>query len=761
MVRRHWRVVVLFPLLVAGGAYLSGRKVIPQFRSGLTIQVGSSKQVFARMDDIDFDEMALRTDPVLSEALILTTQDLALKVVDALQLRLQLIDPTIPRRSIFGEIRVDSTEALEGNYEVVFSGPDGYELRDVGGSLLASGTYGTPTEGPGFSFTVQPSVAAAPPANSISFRVVPAASAAAGVRGRLSYSVRKGTNAVDLSFTGTDALLVPRILNQAAQQLRLSGARRAREAAIRRRTYISEQVEVASQQYDVKLRELQAFKEQQQITDLSTEERAIVNAIQDIEQQRQRLLVQVSTLEDAMAQADSIGVETLNRLAAVEGISQNSALDFQINNLLSLYDEQRTLTAGALGLRETNPQVDAVNERIRHGHDALRSAVEAALESMTSRLEALDDKIGENRSRLMTFPGKQTFIAQLKIESDILFQTLQYLLGQYEAARLQEATIAPYVTILDGASPAFRIGTSRRQKLVLGFLVGLLLGLGGAFFLEYLDQTIKSSSDIERTLGIPVLGMIPDDQLLSSVNGRRRAIVPLTEISPDEPPVEAYKALRTNVTFVGAESPLQYIAVTSPGPGEGKSTTATNLAITLAQGGHRSILMDADLRRPQTHRAFGLVAEPGLTDVLVGNLNAREAIRPEVTRNLDFLPSGSLPPNPSELLGSDTMHALISELRSDYDYIIVDTPPTLPVTDAAVVAAAADATILVVKSGDTEDTAAQRAIEQLHQVRARVAGAVLNGVTAKRDRDYTYYNYYSYKPQKGRRSLKTRLSNLL
>ena len=336
----------------------------------------------------------------------------------------------------------------------------------------------------------------------------------------------------------------------------------------------------------------------------------------------------------------------------------------------------------------------------------------------------------------------ETQIGQLTLESNILNETHRYLLEQYQQARLQEATIAPYIEILDSASPAFRIGTSLRQRIILGVLVGLLLGLAGAFFLEYLDQTIKSSADIERVLGIPVLGAIPyDAKLAPRSGGHRGSLVTINQLDPDEPIVESYRALRTNVTFVGAEKPLQFIAVTSPGPREGKSTTAINLALTLAQSGRRTILVDGDLRRSTIHRAFGLVQEPGLTDILIGGVSTAEGIRPEVAEKLDLLPSGSTPPNPSELLGSSAMDALIKELRHDYEYVIVDTPPTLPVTDAAVVASNADATILVVRSGDTEETAAQRALDQLRRVRARIAGAVLNAVSPKKDPQYSYYSY--------------------
>jgi capsular exopolysaccharide synthesis family protein len=212
------------------------------------------------------------------------------------------------------------------------------------------------------------------------------------------------------------------------------------------------------------------------------------------------------------------------------------------------------------------------------------------------------------------------------------------------------------------------------------------------------------------------------------------------------------------VTFVGADKPLQFIAVTSSSPGEGKSTTATNLAVTLAQGGNRTILIDGDLRRPLVHRAFDLNQEPGLTDVLIGRTTQREAVRPQVAPQLDVLPAGSSPPNPSELLGSGAMHALVADLRRQYDYIVIDTPPTLPVTDAAVVATSADATILVVRSGDTEENAAQRAIDMLNRVNARVAGAVLNGVDKRHDQYYTYYSYR--RERQPQTSVKTLISRM-
>jgi len=758
VVRRHWRVLALIAVLVAIGAWWSARKSVPQYQSHLTVQIGSPKQVLASLDPgTKVDEMALKTDPVRSEALVLTTQGLALRVVNALGLELEFDDPTIARGRYITNVQVDSTPP-SGRYALVLRGASGWSLRNAADSVLAFGPYATPAAGPGFQFRVRPSSANA----TLAFHVSSPEEAAAWVSGGLTYSVRQGTNAVDIYYTGTDATLVPGTLNEAALQLRLGGIQRARTIAERRRTYISEQLDKARVAYQERLDDLQQFKEHQAISDLPAEQQALVNSMQLFEQQRQQLLVQRELFQQALDRDTStIGVEALNRLSAVENVSANTALDFQIQTLLKLYENRRTLTAGTLGLRTGNPQVRAIDQRIVESTQALREAVQASLSSIDLQLKATQKKIDDIRAQLQSFPGMQSRIAQLELEADIQQQTEKYLLGQYESARLEEATITPYISILDGASPAYAVGTTVRQKVILGLLVGLLLGLGGAFFLEYLDQTIKSSHDVERVLGVPVLGLIPFDAKFGvQGNGTRVPVALVTAGASDDPAAEAFRTLRTNVTFVGAEKPIQVIAVSSPGPGEGKSTTACNLAVTLAQNGHRTILIDGDLRRPLVHRAFGLLQEPGLTDILVGRAHAKEAVRPEVMSNLDVLPSGSTPPNPSELLGSDAMHSLLGEFRREYEYILIDTPPVLPVTDATVVASVADATILTVRSGDTEEAAAQRALDQLRRVDARIAGAVLNGVNRTRDQYYTYYSYSKRPQERGRRPAKSLRSKI-
>jgi capsular exopolysaccharide synthesis family protein len=637
---------------------------------------------------------------------------------------------------------VDSLPPPRDTFSLRLGGPAGYELRDGKGALIAAAHYAIPVRDTlhGMSFKVVPSSVD----RTVRFVIESAVAAANDVRGGLGFTVHPQTTVVNAWYQGTDGSLAPYVLNAAMRALSWNGVQRLRDLSTQREEYLKVQLAEASANYQNALTALQQFKETEGTVDISAEEQALLNSVQALQRDQQQQRENLALLQGILGSDTTSGVtiETLNRLAAIPSMSTNTAVAFQLQNLLKLYDERRSVTAGALGLREDNPSVQALEQRIQQAGRALRQEAQATAEGMRAGINGLDTRIRGLQRQLETFPGKETRIGKLQLDASLYNDTYRYLMTQLQSAQLESATIAPYITVVEFATVASRIGITTRQRVVVGLLVGLFLGLVIAFFLEYLDQTIKTAGDVERALRIPVLGLIPYDPRGSRhvYGGPRRGLALITSAAPDDPTSEAYRVLRTNVTFVSAEQrALQAICITSAGPGEGKSTTAANLAITLAQQGSHTLLVDADLRRPHVHRAFNLVQEPGLTDVLIGNSTAREAIRPNVIKGLDILPGGALPPNPSELLGSEAMHRLLDELRGQYDTVVFDTPPALAVTDATVLGTTADAVILVIRVGETDEAAAQRAFEAFRRVQARVAGAVLNGVEKTRDRYYYYY----------------------
>jgi polysaccharide biosynthesis transport protein len=284
----------------------------------------------------------------------------------------------------------------------------------------------------------------------------------------------------------------------------------------------------------------------------------------------------------------------------------------------------------------------------------------------------------------------------------------------------------------------------------VGLLAGLLAGIGLAFLLDYLDQSVRSDEVLRERLGLAPLGHVP---FVSAKPEKRGELVAL---APGSPVAEAYKALRTNLLFSSIDKEIKTLVVTSASPGEGKSRTAANLAIVLAHAGHLTLLVDADFRRPSLHRMFGKVRNVGLSNLIVGDTDLSSALAlDEQVQNLVVLPSGPTPPNPSELLGSNQMKTLLGRFRQDFSYVVIDTPPVNAVTDASVLAAGADAVILVIDTNKATFAGVQHAKQSLDRVNARVLGAVMNKLKAAGGSYYYNRSTYDYSPNGSSEESKT------
>lgn len=318
-------------------------------------------------------------------------------------------------------------------------------------------------------------------------------------------------------------------------------------------------------------------------------------------------------------------------------------------------------------------------------------------------------------------------------------QTYANLLQSYEQVRLTEAQSISKVSQVEAAiAPAGPISPRVLNNTALAAVVGLMLAAGLIFLVEALNDTVGSPNDITQHLGLPVLGLIArhpsSDTSLICIE------------KPRSPVSEAFRALRTNLQYTSVDRPLKTLLVTSPSPEDGKTTMAANLGVTLAQFGRRVVVLDLDMRRPRVHRTLGLANRKGVSDLFVqpefhfnGTLQATEV------DGLSVMSSGCLPPNPSELLGSEKMTDILQLLGREADIVVVDSPPLLAVTDAAIIAPRVDGVLLVVKPGVTKLAACRQAVEQLQRVGANLLGVVLNDVDLRRSHyKYSYYkSYYS------------------
>jgi polysaccharide biosynthesis transport protein len=283
---------------------------------------------------------------------------------------------------------------------------------------------------------------------------------------------------------------------------------------------------------------------------------------------------------------------------------------------------------------------------------------------------------------------------------------------------------------------------------IVASAVGLIFGVGLAFLFEYLEDTIKGKDDLERaTHGLPAVGLIPT---VPGWKDRTRPVV-VSLSDSKAAAAEAYRSLRTSIQFMGLDRPLRTIQVTSPSAGEGKTTTIANLAVALEQAGQRVVVVSCDLRRPRLHEFFGMTNGVGFTSVLLGEAPISGATQPvDGTDGLSVVVSGPVPPNPSELLAGRRTEEALAALRAQVDVVLIDSPPVLPVTDAAVLASRVDATLLVVAAGKTTRRDLHRAHEVLRQVNANLIGTVLNGVEGDSAYGYQYgYEYTSPAPEAG------------
>ncbi len=290
----------------------------------------------------------------------------------------------------------------------------------------------------------------------------------------------------------------------------------------------------------------------------------------------------------------------------------------------------------------------------------------------------------------------------------------------------------------------------------MGLILGLMLGFGAAVVVDGMNTSITRRDEVERVLQVPGLGVIPRfaanragrarvAKLIGNWNGKRRngqrAEGLITVHDARSSSAEAFRTLRTNLIFSQAVQTLRTIVVTSPSPGEGKTTTAANLAVSFAQQGMRVLIMDCDLRRARLHKVFRVNRSPGFTEYVLGQATLEEAVRSTDITGLYVMPSGPLPPNPSELLGGERMRKALTSLSEAYDMLMLDTPPLLAASDAAILSTLADGVVLVVRAGSTESEAGQQAVQQLSAVGARIVGAVLNDPDSKLPQYSGYYKY--------------------
>ena len=417
--------------------------------------------------------------------------------------------------------------------------------------------------------------------------------------------------------------------------------------------------------------------------------------------------------------------------------------DAQLDVLIrELHTGQQTLANHGIDLGEEHPRIKGLKKVVATLEGQIDNRIKGILAGLGLRVNSSQAQVeqlqrdvdaAKKRESDMRKTGREYFDAKrelsntTRIRDTILFRIMQ---EEVDLALPKEST----VEITDEADrPLKAIRPNIPLNIALGVVVGLILGVGLAFFIEYLDTSVKTIDDVERALGAAVLGVIPQN------------VGSLLDEGDESPHAEAYRVLRTNILFAGRKDENQTtFSVVSGGAGEGKTTTMFNLAVVFAQMGDRILIVDSDLRRPSMHRYLKVSNNIGLTNYLLGQATIDEVIQTTELPSLHFIPSGKLPSSSMGILSSAKMKEFVAEMKSRYDYVFLDAPPIMGVSDATVLASMVDMCVLVVQYRKYPQMMTQRAKEMVTKVGGELVGVVLNNINISQDSYYYYYSGYYY-----------------
>jgi polysaccharide biosynthesis transport protein len=549
--------------------------------------------------------------------------------------------------------------------------------------------------------------------------------------------------------------------NRSVRNARITEARKFIEAQLRE---VEGRVKRAEE-------EVWAFREANRIIAPGAETSVLLSVFTqlrgDIEKTRQHRS-ELDLAQGRLSRADSA---SLGERVFVE--SANPALQKLQATQVDLMLERNNL---ALEVTDRHPRLQALEDRMREVRVEMRREIGAQIALLRSREEILNRQMGELLQRNRELPAVELSLQRLQRDAKVNDDLLTLLKTKHQEALIKESEGVEEVTIIRPATePSAPVGGEAFNTVLVGAILGLMLGLVLAFVQETLDTSIGTIEDVESYLQVPVLGIVPHidaRETMARLVERRPTLAQMdpealrshalliTHFDPKSPVAEAYRTLRTNIQFMRVERNGKLLVVTSPTLQEGKTTTIVNLALTMAQNGQRTLLVGANMRRPSIHRFFGIEREPGLSDILVGRARWRDCIRTVADilmgrfemedimaspglDNLHIIEAGPVPGNPSELLSAPAMGQFLREIRDEYDIVLIDTPPVLPVTDSAIVAAQVDGVVLVYQAGKVGRLVLKRAKAHLDSARAKVWGVVLNDVQSE-VADYSYTHYYTH-----------------
>lgn len=757
--KRRWLILICLLLVFLSTCYITFRAA-PVYEAKSTIRIEpprSGNPILSKTTNWTYYKLMGQLE---TEIEVLKSRSLAERVVTRLGLPLEPGNSGFSKQELFESIKV-SREAIPGKYTIIFDENGDFKIY-LGNNYLTTGRIGSPVELIGFSFAFRPTLQTVP--RKLEFKILDFDSAVKSFMKNSEAKPVKDTNIIKISVKGHDPAGVQKMVNTWAEEFLAQGLSYNKLEARSVRKFLEEQLSVVSDQLKSSEESLQDFKESSQVVVLNVEAESSIAELAKFEAERAASVTErdgirrfLSKIEEKRRQ----GAKELDfwQVTAFPSLINNETIWRLKDQLVSLSVRKRELDQV---FEDTHPDLMVVNSQIALIEQDLKREASSYIKALESKIEALDETIARFQEELERLPEKEIQLARLERNAKVNEEIYTLLLTRLKEAQISEAMEIGDIRIVDPAiMPKYPVKPNKKLNLALGFVVGLMFGISLAFFVEYFDTTIKSWEDVSKRLDLPMLGSIPRIRLPKGAKlkdggeGDRSLEASLISHSDSKSPIsEAYRTIRTNIQYFDITDRVQTILLTSPGPKEGKSTTVSNLAVTLSQQGVKTLIVDADLRKPVMARTFHISKTPGLTEILTGQASLSMCIAESGIDNLYLLPSGTIPPNPSELLSSTKMTELMELLKEAFQVILLDSPPVLAVTDASILAQKTDAVVLVVRSEVTEEDAAAMAGHHLEHVKARVIGVVINDFDLEtsyyRKGYYQYYSYYYHTEDEGK-----------
>jgi len=579
--------------------------------------------------------------------------------------------------------------------------------------------------------------------------------------GHLRVALIPNTRLIEIHYTSTDKQLAADVVNALAATYVEQNFKTKFESTMQASDWLSKQLVDLQMKVETSQEKLVRYQKEHEILGTDEKQNITTEKLDEINKE-------LTAAESDRMQKEAIYRQTQSGdpqeiAAAIIAESAAGTVGNSSRLMDTLREQQATLRIQIAELSTqfgpSYPKVAQLNNQLKEIDHQLQLETTKAVDHLKNQYQAALQRENMLKESFEKQKQEANRLNESSIEYSLLKRDVDSNRTLYEGLleKLKEAGVTAGLRsnnfrIVNAARvPTSPVEPNIPRNLAFALVLGVITGLGLAFLLENMDNTVRTPEQAQSISALPSLGMIPLGSKSTNrgtaanrlaLTSSKEAVETVTQVRPQSQMAESYRALRTSLLLSNLGAPPKVIMVTSARPQEGKTTTSINTAIVLSQKGVRVLLIDADLRRPSVHKTLGMGPRSGLSNVLTGSATLQQTITPApMLPNLFILPAGTPPPNPAELLASAHMRDLLTELREQFDHIVIDTPPTLSVTDAVVLSPRADATILVIRSGQTTKQALRRARDILTQVNAHVAGVLLNAVDLTSPDYYYYYEY--------------------